>query len=99
MNQDTTTYRRAPYFRVLSCDRRGFTYRASDAHLYEQQGLLPRRQLAQVHRCKSTDRRSADRVVQGIDVRDRIPSVGGIYDDGANQGSERTGRNASQQES
>ena len=54
------------------------TYRAPHAHLNEQQDLLPGRQLAQAHCPKTTDRHSADRVVQRIDVLDRIPSVGGI---------------------
>lgn len=55
-----------------------FAYWTSHTHLNEQQDLLPGRQLAQVHRPKTTDGHSADRVVQCIDVRDRIPSVGGI---------------------
>lgn len=54
------------------------TYRASHAHLDEQQGLLPGSQLAQAHCPKTTDRHSADRDVQRIDVCDRIPSVGGM---------------------
>lgn len=62
----------------MPCYVMEFTHRASHAHLDEQQDLLPGRQLAQVHRPETTDGHSADRVVQRVDVRDRIPSVGGI---------------------
>lgn len=91
MNHDTTTYQ---CFSIpgLSTSYHDFTYWASHAHLNEQQDLLPDSQLAQVHRPETTDGHSADRVVQRINVRDRIPSVGGIQDDRANQGGKRTGR-------
>ena len=72
------------------------THRTSHTHLNEQQGLLPRGQLAQVHRSEPTDRDCADRVVQRVDVCDGIPSVGRIQNDGADQRSERTGRNDGQ---
>ena len=66
------------------------TYRATHAHLDEQESLLEPRQAAQIHSRKTTDRHRADAIEQRIDIGDVKVGVGGIENPGAYQGSECT---------
>lgn len=54
------------------------TYRATHAHLDEQQGLLEPRQSAQIYGRKTADRHRADTIVQAVDIGDVEVGVCGI---------------------